>query len=242
MRTARSWTSGENFGGLLHGSISQRMEPPQNPGRFKVAIGAIQFRKRPIRARRGGSGGDGAIASGFGSRLTISRSAAMLVARASNSVWVCRSAPAGSAPMIRPGRRRTLVAQRRGGTSQVENRVGRRRRRRVPPPRATGALASRRAGCRHAVSAAVGVRVRCTYGASTQANGWASVHLGIAIACHGSAESPGWEIALKRDTAKAKWVMGWTPSPQLGRGRKHPKRRAERHRCLPFFIAIWVGA
>ena len=36
MRTARSRTSGENFGDLFMAPSSQELEPPQNPGRFKV--------------------------------------------------------------------------------------------------------------------------------------------------------------------------------------------------------------
>ena len=36
MRTARSRTSGENFGDLFIAPSSQVLEPPQNPGRFIV--------------------------------------------------------------------------------------------------------------------------------------------------------------------------------------------------------------
>ena len=36
MRTARSRTSGENLFDLFMAQSSQRVEPPQNPGRFKL--------------------------------------------------------------------------------------------------------------------------------------------------------------------------------------------------------------
>ena len=38
MRTARSRTSGENFGDLFIAPSSQVLEPPQNPGRFNTAL------------------------------------------------------------------------------------------------------------------------------------------------------------------------------------------------------------
>jgi hypothetical protein len=38
IRTARSWTSGENFGVLLKAPSSQELEPPKNPGRFTAVV------------------------------------------------------------------------------------------------------------------------------------------------------------------------------------------------------------
>ena len=46
MRTARSITSGENFGDFLMLAHCQAKEPPQNPGRFKLARSLLVHRQR----------------------------------------------------------------------------------------------------------------------------------------------------------------------------------------------------
>ena len=56
MRTARSRTSGENFGDLFMAPSSQELEPPQNPGRFTGNLYRYYIHTRENKEHAGASG------------------------------------------------------------------------------------------------------------------------------------------------------------------------------------------